>query len=151
MINLIKDIFGALWLLPRWVFFWVMILFSINMSVFVWIFFDTHPVVIAAVIANAIALFPNIVLIIRRRGVGKYMAVSHLFGWIPLTIYLGTWIFNETIDGSLINPVYWLAWTLLVINTFSLMFDFNEAYAFFKGDRAILRTPAGQVNFHKQR
>jgi hypothetical protein len=150
--NLIKDVIGAMFRLPMWVVIWANILFTVNMASFVWIFFDPHPIVIAAVIANVVALFPNFYLLYRLRGLGKFMGISHIVGWVPLCAYIYLWLFTDSVGGPLTSAdgsLYYFAWTLFVVNLISLAFDIADFRLVLKGDRTVIRTAEGEARYRE--
>ena len=152
--DLIKDVMGAALKLPRWVFVWVNFLGAVNMVPYVWVFFDPHPIIIAAVVASTVAFVPNLVLIARTRGVGKAMSISHLVGWVPLCVYLGAWLTSDVWGGPITKQeglLYYFAWTLLVTNLITVLFDTYDTLRFFRGDREVVRSDAGERNYQAAR
>jgi len=78
-----------------------------------------------------IGMAPNIVIMLKERGVSKLMAIPHLLPWTILVIII--LFFRPEASGS--YAVFLML--LLVINLISLVFDYRDAMAWLKGDRAI--------------
>ncbi len=127
--KLFFDIWSSFRALPLWVQFWVAIVLApINMAM---VFFIDQPMGMLIAILAIIAIAPNIIVIIMERGFSKLMAFPHLLPWSILIVIL---LFYRP-EGS---QQYQMAlWALLIINSISLLFDYPDAYKWWKGDRKI--------------
>ncbi len=127
--KLFFDIWSSFRALPLWVQFWVAIVLApINMAM---VFFIDQPMGMLIAILATIAIAPNIIVIIMERGFSKLMAFPHLLPWSILIVIL---LFYRP-EGS---QQYQMAlWALLIINSISLLFDYPDAYKWWKGDRKI--------------
>ncbi len=133
--KLFLDIWNSFRSLPLWVQFWMaLILVPTNMAP---LFFIDQPSGWLIAILAIIGMAPNIVIITMEKGFSKLMAFPHLLPW---TILIGILIFARP-DGS--NQYQIVLWILLIINSISLLFDFPDAYKWWKGDRQI-------AGFHKE-
>lgn len=140
--SLVKELFGAMKKLPRWVFIWVnFILSPVVMVPLVLIFFDHHPVIICGALSTLVAVGPNLFILYRQRGISKLLSVSHL-AWIPFVIYQAHWLTDGKFGGPLTSGdglPYYYAWAAVIVLTISLLFDIVDSIKWFKGDREILR------------
>lgn len=120
--------------LPKWVKFWMMfILGPVNMAS---LLFLTEPsgVLVAALVLSGVALSVAPVFFIR--GFSKALAPGHL---VPWTLLIGLIVFARP-EGSAAYGTYLNI--LLVVNGFSLGFDYLDSYKWLKGDRAVVRPKA---------
>ena len=146
MIQFFKDTMGAMFQLPKWVFVWVNILFTLNMLALVMLFVAPHPVVTATAILLPVAIGPNFWMLWQDRGVSNRMSIPHLVGWIPQIGIAGLWLFSDVLgprlqaetDGSLLY--YWTL-SVFVVNIISVLFDINDTRKWFSGERDVLHHP----------
>lgn len=131
--KLFFDIWSSFRSLPLWVQIWVaLILVPINMAP---LFFIDQPSGIMIAILAIIGIAPNIGVIIMERGFSKLMALPHLLPW---SILIAILLINRP-EGSQAYQIF--LWALLIINTVSLLFDYPDAYKWWKGDRNIAGYP----------
>ncbi len=146
MLEFFKDVLGAMFQLPKWVFVWVNVLFTLNMLALVMLFVAPHPVVTATAILLPVAIGPNFWMLWQDRGVSKKISIPHLVGWIPQIIIAGLWLFSDTLGPQLsveTNGSLLYYWTLsvLVVNIISVLFDLNDTRKWFSGEREVVRHP----------
>lgn len=121
--------------LPMWVRIWAFgILMGVNLASFL---FMGHPIGMWAAMSAVFILVLNPAVLFLESGISKATAISHLFPWIPLQIYLVLWI-----SGSFTTPqpsaaVITYAWVLFVANSISLAFDLMETVYWLRGDRGV--------------
>jgi len=127
--KLFFDIWNSFRALPLWVQIWVaLILVPVNMAP---LFFINQPSGWLIAILAIIGIAPNTAIIIIEKGFSKLMAFPHLLPWSILIVIL---IFARP-EGS--EGYQIILWVLLIINSISLIFDFPDAYKWWKGDRKI--------------
>jgi len=127
--NIFIDIWSSFRTIPGWVQIWMMfILIPVNL---VTLFFINKPMGGVLAFLAIIGMAPNIPIILKERGVSKAMAIPHLLPWTILVIII--LFFRPAASGS--YAVFLVV--LLVINLISLVFDYRDALAWLKGDRAI--------------
>ncbi len=139
----IKEIFEALNKMPKAVFLWVMILFSVNLIEIPLMFIPPLPIVTATLIAAILGMGPNIVMLWVWRGFSRIMGLPHLLPWVSLNIYLLLWLLTDELGPQLTMAggsflVSW-AWIVVVCNSISLSFDFVDVWRWWQGDREIVR------------
>ena len=121
--------------LPRWVQVWVaLILFPANMASL--LFLDTWAGV-AAAWAFAFVCLTNFPIMFSERGLGRLMAIPHLFAWIPLQVLLVMRLQGDVggLPPEVREQTFILA--LLVINGISLVFDLLDTARWLRGERDI--------------
>lgn len=121
--------------LPRWVQVWVaLILFPANMASL--LFLDTWAGV-AAAWAFAFVCLTNFPIMFIERGLGRLMAIPHLFAWIPLQVLLVMRLQGDVggLPPEVREQTFILA--LLVINGISLVFDLLDTARWLRGERDI--------------
>lgn len=121
--------------LPRWVQVWVaLILFPANMASL--LFLDTWAGV-AAAWAFAFVCLTNFPIMFIERGLGRLMAIPHLFAWIPLQVLLVMRLQGDVggLPPEVREQTFILA--LLVINGISLIFDLLDTARWLRGERDI--------------
>jgi len=115
--------------MPTWVQIWVMfLLVPINIAS---LFFLGEPFGKLVVFFANFGLIMNIPIMLRDRGFSKMMAIPHLFPWTNLVLFL---LFARP-DATGAYDVY--LWVLLATNSFSLLFDYPDAFKWWRGDRAV--------------
>jgi len=127
--KLILDIWNSFRSLPLWLQIWVaLILAPTNMAS---VLFIDQPTGMVIAFLAVIGIAPNIAVILYERGFSKLMAFPHLLPWLILISIL---LFNRP-DGT---PQYEIfLWALLIANSISLLFDFPDAYKWWRGDKKI--------------
>lgn len=131
---LFTDIIQSFMALPKWVKFWMMfILGPVNMAS---LLFLNEPggVLIATLVISGVTL--SVAPIFFIRGFSKALAPGHL---VPWTLLIGYLLFARP-EGSAAFGIYLNI--LLVVNAFSLAFDYPDSYKWLKGDRAVVRPKA---------
>lgn len=121
--------------LPLWVQIWVaVILFPANMASL--LFLDTWAGV-AAAWAFAFVCLTNFPIMFIERGLGRLMAIPHLFAWIPLQVLLVLRLQGDV--GGLPVDAREQAFivALLLINGISLVFDVLDTARWLRGERDI--------------
>jgi len=129
--SLFTDIIQSFIALPKWVKFWMMfILGPVNAAS---LLFLNEPSggLIATLVLSGVALSVAPVFFIR--GFSKALAPGHL---VPWTILIGLIVFARP-EGSAAYRTYLNV--LLVVNGFSLVFDYVDTYRWLKGDRDVVR------------
>jgi len=127
--NIFIDIWNSFRSIPGWVQIWVMfILMPVNLAS---LFFMSKPMGGVLAFLAIIGMAPNIVVMLKERGVSKLMAIPHLLPWTILVIII--LFFRPEASGS----YAFFLMLLLVINLISLIFDYRDTMAWLKGDRAI--------------
>ena len=129
MQKLIADVFQSFFSLPRWVQLWmVLILMPVNIAS---LFFLSQPGgILIAFLAN-IGVLLNIPVVVRDRGFSKAMALPHLVPWTLVVLII---LFTRP-EGSAGYGTYLTI--LALVNIISLVFDYPDAYKWWKGDRAV--------------
>ena len=87
--------------------------------------------VLIAVLALG-GMLPNIVIMLKERGMSALMALPHLIVWTPLVVVLAITLFSGVGGGYALFLVL-----LLVTDVVSLAFDAKDFIAWRAGDRAI--------------
>ncbi len=127
--NVLVDCWSSFRALPGWVQVWVtFILMPINMASL--LFIQEPGGIWIALLAN-IAMMLNMPVMIYDRGFSKLMAFPHLIPWTVLVIIIFPFIQQAT---GLYETYLWV---LLGTNVISLLFDYPDAIAWWKGDRKI--------------
>jgi len=125
--SLLRDIVTSYFSLPVWVQIWVaLILMPINLASLA---FLSEPMGGWIAFLAIIAMAPNGPLILYDRGFGKIMAIPHLLPWTILVI----WIVFARPPADGVYNTYLTA--LAVINTISLVFDYRDAYLWWRERR----------------
>lgn len=114
--------------LPLWVKVWLLILGCANIAslAFLW---QPSGVLVAALVFNGIIL--SKVAVIYSGGLSRLVGIGHIVGWTPLVLMLA---FARP-EASGAYDVYLTL--LLVVNSISLIFDFNDLRLWLNGDRAV--------------
>jgi hypothetical protein len=86
-----------------------------------------------ALLAN-VAMMLNLPVMLYDRGFSKLMAFPHLLPWTVLVVWL--MFARPQADG--LYDIY--LWILLVVDIISLIFDYPDAYKWWRGERS----PAGK-------
>jgi hypothetical protein len=129
MTHLIKDIWHSFCALPVWVQVWVaLILVPVNMASL--LFVGQPGGIWIALLAN-IAMLLNLPILIAERGFSRRMALPHLPFWTVLVL----WLVLARPDATGTYATY--LWVLLGIDLISLGFDYPDAWAWWRGDRAV--------------
>lgn len=131
---MILQIWQSFRSLPLWVQIWVaLILVPVNMAS---LFFLTEAKgVLIAVLAIG-GMLPNLFIMMAERGFSKTMALPHLAIWTPLVIIIALWMKNGGPDAQFF-PLY--LWVLMVVNVISLIFDYKDAWEWWRGARDVAR------------
>lgn len=128
---ILTDIWQSFRALPSWVQIWVAVwLVPVNMISVV--FIDQSMGIWIAVLAN-IAMILNLPIMLIERGFSKLMALPHIVPWTALIILIIFW----RPQGSDSYETY--LWVLLFTNIVSLIFDYIDAWEWWKGNRAVAR------------
>ena len=130
---MILVIWGSFRALPLWVQLWVaVILVPVNM---ISIGFLDQPLggLVAVLAIGAMAL--NGVIMLVERGFSKAMAIPHVVIWVPLVIGVAGMLWNGVVGGGY---AAYLA-VLLVVDGISLLFDFKDGWAWWRGERQVAR------------
>ncbi len=127
---MILDIWRSFRRLPLWVQIWVaVILVPVNMAA---VLFWAQPLGLWVALLAVGAMALNLPIMVFERGFSKAMALPHVLIWTPL-IGLIMWV-----RGGDISPCFRSYLTvLLVVNLISLIFDYKDAVAWWKGDRKV--------------
>ena len=129
MKSLIADIFHSFMALPHWVKIWVfVILVPVN---FASILFLSEPGGTWIAILAIGAILCNLPVLLIERGFSNTMALPHLIPWTILVAWLLFW----RPDGSEIFVGY--LWLVLVVDAISLVFDYPDAFKWYKGERKV--------------
>lgn len=129
---MIGDIWSSFRRLPIWVQLW-MSCWLVPMNLLPLAFWGQ------AANSNWIALLaiggllPNLPILLRERGFGKLMALSHLVFWTPLVFLIALTLLEGAADG-------WCQIMLIVLfvtNTVSLIFDLQDWIAWCRGERDV--------------
>lgn len=131
---LILDIWRSFRALPGWVQAWVAFwLTPVNLASLALL---DHRIGAVAAVAAALAMGPNLAIVLAQRGFGKAMALPHLPSWSALTVWLALELTGPAAPSG---PVALYGWTLLATNAVSLAFDYVDAVKWLRGDRAPVR------------
>lgn len=114
-IDNIKQSWNAL---PSWVKFWMnFVLGPVNLATLAFLNQPQGPLIAALAISGMVAV---VAIVFATGGFNKIAAAGHILPWVPLVIMLA--FFKP--EGTAIYGAFLTA--LLVINTVSLVFDFND-------------------------
>ena len=118
--------------LPFWVKIWVFfILVPVNMG---GLFFLDHPVGRWCAILGIVGMMPNLVIMWMQKGLSKAMAFPHLVPWTILVIWLVTLLNSPEMPSG--NLLLFIG-VLLLTDIISLVFDYRDAWLWWKGDRDV--------------
>jgi len=96
------------------------------------IFFLDHPIGVWSLTLGIAGMLPNLIIMWKEKGLSKAMALPHLIPWTFLVIWLLSILTGpEPPTGTL--AIY--TWALVSTNTCSLIFDYLDAYKWWRGDR----------------
>ena len=128
--SIMADILASFRRLPVAVQAWVALwLGPVNIATLA--FLGQRNGVLVAVLALG-GMVPNLIIMIRERGLSALMALPHLVIWTPLVIVIVITLFSGVGSGYAIFLVL-----LLVTDVVSLIFDAKDFIAWRAGDRAI--------------
>jgi len=126
---MIADIWNSFRSLSLWVQIWVALIL-VPTNLFSMVFIDQPSGKLIAFLAVT-AMAPNVAVIFIERGFSKLMALPHIPLWTILLVILLFW--RPT--GS---PQYQMFLSVLfLVNLVSLIFDYMDAYKWWRGDRKI--------------
>lgn len=127
---MVLDIWNSFRHLPLWVQIWVaIILVPVNIAALFFVF-EPYGLLVAA-LANG-GMLPNLGIMVWERGFSATMALPHVVIWTPLVLLVIWMILTDVTD----DPAYrTFLWVLLVVDTLSLVFDFNDARKWMKSRR----------------
>lgn len=132
---MIKDIWQSFLAMPVWVQIWVtFVLVPVNMAS---ILFLGEPYGVLVALLAIGGMTPNVAIIVVERGFSKAMAFPHLAIWAPLVLFLIWWLAQ---GGPANSGFATYVKILLVVDLISLAFDFPDARAWLKGNRAVSRS-----------
>ena len=132
---MIGEIWASFRRLPGWVQIWVaFVLVPVNlMPLGFWLSGEAFWGLFALLAVGGMAL--NVPIMLVERGLSKAMAFPHILLWTPLVIALGQAL-SQGGDGPLdVQDIALIV--LLVVNLISLVFDYEDAVRWWRGDRAI--------------
>ena len=118
----------TLFSLPVPIGLWLGLLMFLNMVVP--LFYIRTPEGIAA-LAAAMAGAVTMTIINERLGFVRLMGIGHIY-WIPLVVFFW-WRIDSAQSGSLFH--YWM-WSIIVLNSVSILIDSVDIRKYIKGDRA---------------
>jgi len=132
----------SIWDESKGLFVWVNILFTINVSsgLMAWLY-PQDVTKLAALLALVVGILPGFIFVNTRRGVGYFMSIPHLIGWIPLQVYLLLRLSSDLAGpqlGASSGVVFYWAVALFVVNMVSLPFDVRDSWRWVKGQRGVL-------------
>jgi hypothetical protein len=124
MMDLMKTMFS----LPVPTRLWLGLLMMINMAVPLFFITTLEGIMtIAAAIAGVITM----TILFQAKGFVRLMGLGHIY-WVPLVIWF--WARLELASpGSLFR--YWM-WSIIVLNTISIVIDTIDIVRYIKGERA---------------
>ena len=129
MTSLFADIWRSFLALPTWVKLWVVLILSpVNLATLAFLSQPSGKLIAALSVGGMVI---SLTAVIAGRGFTKLVSAGHVLTWTPLVLILmfappeasGTYASFLTV--------------LLVTNTFSLFFDFNDLRLWYNGDRAV--------------
>lgn len=130
---LIKDIVASFSRMPRWIQIWVA-LWLVPVNLISLVFLDAPSGTWVACLSIA-GMLPNLYLPLIERGLGKSMALPHIMPWtLQWFTVIGLLLGDPELGGT--YQAY--LWVLLVTNSLSLLFDYPETIAWFKGHKGIV-------------
>lgn len=125
--GLVASIWDSFLTLPTWVKVWVMVILApVNMAS---LFFMGEPLGILIAILSISAMMISMIFLVRDRGFSNLVSAGHVVPWTILVLLL---IFARP-EGSAAYGTFLTV--LLVVNVISLVFDYNDAIRWIKGDR----------------
>lgn len=127
--QVVGDVWASIGRLPIWVVVWVsFVLVPVNVaSVMYW----AEPYGGLIFILAVGGMLPNVFMIFIQGGVTKAMAIPHVLLWTPLVFVILYVLLTADISDSFTT----FLWVLLVVEIISLGFDYNDAAAWFRGER----------------
>jgi len=132
MARLLQDIWISYCSLPGWVQAWVVIILVPVNSVSIFYLGQPYGRCVAALAIGG--MVPNLALMLLERGFSRAMSISHLILWIPLVLLVVWLVTNEqNISASFQTYLY----VLLVVDLISLVFDFCDSRAWWRGNRNV--------------
>ena len=127
--NILVDWWNSFRALPGWVQIWVaLILAPVNMAS---LFFIHEPMGLWVAFLANIAMLLNLPVLLVERGFSKLMAFPHIIPWTILVIII---LFYRPQATGLYDTYLWV---LLGVNIISLIFDYPDAIAWWKGERKV--------------
>jgi len=128
---MILDIWRSFRRLPLWVQVWVaLILVPVNMAALLFLS-ESLGLWIAALAVGG--MLPNMAIMAVERGFSKAMALPHVLIWTGLIVLI-IWV-----RAGGVSPGYQSYLTVLfVVDLISLIFDYKDTAAWWKGDREVV-------------
>lgn len=118
--------------LPSWVQLWVtVVLVPVNTAALVFWWAPGGPMIATLAVGG---MLPNIPIMLAERGFSRLMALPHVLIWTPLMVIVGGFLADlALVDGA------WRVYltVLLVVDLVSLVFDWRDLWAWWRGDRAV--------------
>lgn len=129
MTSLFADIWHSFLALPTWVKFWVVLILSpVNLATLAFLSQPSGTLIAALSVGGMVI---SLTAVIAGRGFTKLVSAGHVLTWTPLVLIL--MFAPPEASGTYANFLT----VLLVTNTFSLLFDFNDLRLWYNGDRAV--------------
>jgi hypothetical protein len=126
----ILDVWRSFRRLPMWVQVWVaVILVPVNMAA---LLFLSEPMGLWIAVLAVGGMLPNMVIMAVERGFSKAMALPHVLIWTVLVVLI-LWVRAAGISPGFRGYLT----VLLLVDLVSLVFDYRDAAAWWKGDRAV--------------
>lgn len=133
MNQLMKDILASYFRMPRWVQIWVA-LWLVPVNLISLLFLESPSGTLVACLSIA-GMLPNLYLPLIERGLGKSMALPHIIPWTLQWFTVVGLLLGDT-ELTAVYQAY--LWVLLATNSVSLLFDYPETIAWFKGHKSIV-------------
>ncbi len=133
MNQLMKDIVASYFRMPRWVQIWVA-LWLVPVNLISLLFLESSSGTLVACLSIA-GMLPNLYLPLIERGLGKSMALPHIIPWTLQWFAVVGLLLGDT-ELTAVYEAY--LWVLLTTNSVSLLFDYPETIAWFKGHKSIV-------------
>lgn len=128
--SLVLDIWASFMAMPLWVRIWMaLILVPVNMA---GLFFLDQPGAVLVTVLSLMGMLPNLPIMAINRGFSSAMALPHLPFWTALVLIL---LFQRPEGGTASYQM--LLTVILVVDVISLAFDYKDAWAWWRGERAV--------------
>lgn len=126
-----KELYQSFLSLPHWVKIWMFcILIPVNM---LGLLFLDHVVGQWMAILGLAGMIPNIFVMYFEKAFSKTMALSHVIPWTALVIFLAVQLSQGKVPDG---PIFYVAWTVIIVDTISLLFDYKESAEWFAERKA---------------